>query len=157
LNRSRNRKEIRCRARDDQLPEPGDYLAFDLLGEPLVLVRGEDARLRVLSNVCRHRYMPVLETGCGRVRSLQCPYHRWSYGLDGRLLGAPDMQRTPGFARGDQALPRTSSSRTTTRPRTSTACRRSCPRAAPGPKGPRGRSSCCTTRPWTAPPCPACS
>jgi nitrite reductase/ring-hydroxylating ferredoxin subunit len=92
-------------AREDQLAEPGDYVAFDLLGEPLVAVRGDDRVLRVLSAVCRHRYMPLVERGCGRARALQCPYHRWSYALDGRLLGAPDMQRTPGFERGQIALP----------------------------------------------------
>jgi phenylpropionate dioxygenase-like ring-hydroxylating dioxygenase large terminal subunit len=70
-----------------------------------VAIRAGDRVLRVLSRVCRHRYMPLLESGSGRARSLQCPYHRWSYGLDGRLLGAPDMQRTPGFERKQIALP----------------------------------------------------
>ena len=98
-------REWTCVAREDQLAEPGSYLAFDLLGEPLVAVRGEDRVLRVLSRVCRHRFMPLVEPGCGRARALQCPYHRWSYALDGRLVGAPDMQRTPGFERRAIALP----------------------------------------------------
>lgn len=99
------RREWTCFAREDQVARPGDYVAFDLLGEPLVAVRGDDRVLRVLSAVCRHRYMPLVERGCGRARALQCRYHRWSYSLDGRLLGAPDMQRTPGFERRRIALP----------------------------------------------------
>ncbi len=94
-----------CVARADQLAEPGDYVAVDLLGEPLLAVRADDRVLRVLSRVCRHRYMPLVEAGCGRARRLSCPYHRWTYGLDGRLVGAPDMQRTPGFERAAIALP----------------------------------------------------
>src|SRR5512139_2237819 len=92
------RREWHCVARVDQLPEPGSYLAFDLVGEPLVAVRDLEGRLRVLSRVCRHRWMPVVE-GRGRARSFQCPYHRWTYGLDGALLGAPEMDRSEGFER----------------------------------------------------------
>lgn len=99
------RREWHCVAREDQLARAGDYVAFELFGEPLVAVRGDDARLRVLSGVCRHRWMPVVETGRGHRRSFQCPYHLWTYALDGRLVGAPDMDRTPGFERARCALP----------------------------------------------------
>lgn len=92
-------------ARVDELARPGDYVAFDLLGEPLVAVRGDDGRIRVLSRVCRHRWMPVVEEGRGCTRAFQCPYHLWTYGLDGRLRGAPEMQRTPGFDRDAVRLP----------------------------------------------------
>lgn len=92
-------------ARVDQLAAPGDYVAFELFGDPLVAVRGDDGELRVLSRVCRHRWMPVVGDGAGRRRSFQCPYHRWTYGLDGRLLGAPDMEATPGFTRAGCRLP----------------------------------------------------
>ena len=91
-----------CRA--DQLAEPGDYLALDLAGEPLVAVRGRDGVLRVLSNVCRHRFMP-LAAGSGRANAFQCPYHLWSYALDGRLLGAPGMEGTRCFERAATRLP----------------------------------------------------
>jgi phenylpropionate dioxygenase-like ring-hydroxylating dioxygenase large terminal subunit len=91
-----------CRA--DQLREPGDYLALDLAGEPLLAVRGRDGRLRVLSNVCRHRWMP-LASGSGRASAFQCPYHLWSYALDGRLLGAPGMEGARCFDRGATRLP----------------------------------------------------
>ena len=98
------RREWHCVARVDQLPEPGSYLAFDLVGEPLVAVRDLAGRLRVLSRVCRHRWMPVVE-GRGRARAFQCPYHRWTYGLDGALLGAPEMDRSEGFERARCRLP----------------------------------------------------
>ncbi|RIL07553.1 MAG: hypothetical protein DCC71_02720 [Proteobacteria bacterium] len=99
------RREWHCVAREDQLARPGDYVAFELFGEPLVAVRGDDGRLRVLSGVCRHRWMPVVASGSGNRRSFQCPYHLWTYGLDGRLIGAPDMQRSAGFERARCALP----------------------------------------------------
>lgn len=98
------RREWLCVAREDELPAPGDYLAFTLLDEPLVAVRGDDGAIRVLSRVCRHRWMPVVE-GRGNRRSFQCPYHLWTYGLDGRLVGAPDMERAEGFRRADCQLP----------------------------------------------------
>ena len=99
------RREWIAVAREDQLAEPGDYLAFDLFGEPLLAVRGHDAALRVLSRVCRHRFMPLVPEGRGQRRAFQCPYHLWSYALDGRLVGAPDMQHSPGFERARCRLP----------------------------------------------------
>lgn len=84
------RREWLCAGRLDQVPEPGDYVALDLLGHKLVMVRGEDRRVRVLSRVCRHRAAELVQ-GRGRARSFPCPYHRWTYGLDGSLLGAPLM------------------------------------------------------------------
>jgi phenylpropionate dioxygenase-like ring-hydroxylating dioxygenase large terminal subunit len=91
-------------ARVDELPEPGDYRALDLLGEPLVLVRDEKRRLRLFSRICRHRAFPVVE-GSGNTRRLVCPYHRWGYGLDGRLVAAPCMDEVKGFERGEVRLP----------------------------------------------------
>ncbi len=75
-------------ARWDSLPEPGDFSALDLFGEPLVIVRDDDRRMHVFSNVCRHRAHTVAQ-GDGNAKSLVCPYHRWTYGLDGQLRGAP--------------------------------------------------------------------
>jgi phenylpropionate dioxygenase-like ring-hydroxylating dioxygenase large terminal subunit len=98
------RREWLCVGREDELPRAGDYKSFDLLGDPLVAVRGDDGAIRVLSRVCRHRSMPVVE-GAGNRRSFQCPYHLWTYALDGRLLGAPDMQRAEGFDRAACRLP----------------------------------------------------
>lgn len=83
-------------ARWDDLPEPGDYAAVDLCGEPLVVVRDDDGRLRVFSRVCRHRAHTIVE-GSGNTKRFVCPYHRWTYGLDGGLRTAPLMQDTAGF------------------------------------------------------------
>jgi len=91
-------------ARWDALPNAGDYSTVDLHGEPLVIVRGEDNELRVLSNVCRHRAHTVASES-GNAKSLVCPYHRWTYGLDGKLRGAPLMEETKGFDRSRCALP----------------------------------------------------
>lgn len=82
--------------RADEVAEAGTYVARDVLGEPLAMVRGHDGQLRVFSNMCRHRWMRLLE-GSGRKAVLTCPYHAWAYGLDGRLRRAPDMERHPCF------------------------------------------------------------
>ncbi|MBM3540876.1 MAG: aromatic ring-hydroxylating dioxygenase subunit alpha [Alphaproteobacteria bacterium] len=93
-----------CVGHAEDVPRPGDYASFDLLGEPFVLVRGLDNVVRVLSRVCQHRSMLVVE-GAGNARSFACPYHMWTYGLDGQLAGAPEMQKTPGFDPARCALP----------------------------------------------------
>jgi phenylpropionate dioxygenase-like ring-hydroxylating dioxygenase large terminal subunit len=92
-----------------QIPKPGDFFNLELLGEPLVVVRGKDDVVRVLSRVCPHRGMDVNPTeygraGKGNTRFLLCPYHFWSFDLDGRCKGAPEMQKAEGFNRKDVAL-----------------------------------------------------
>jgi len=79
-----------------QLPEPGDYLAFELTGIDLFVSRGRDGGLRCFHNVCQHRAHTLVE-GSGRTRVLVCPYHAWTYELDGRLRAAPGAKDTPGF------------------------------------------------------------
>jgi phenylpropionate dioxygenase-like ring-hydroxylating dioxygenase large terminal subunit len=91
------RREWTLIGRADEVANPGDFLCLEVFGEPLMMIRGEDGAVRVLSRVCRHRSMPVLE-GCGNVPSIVCPYHAWRYGLDGRLLAAPEMKRAPELA-----------------------------------------------------------
>ena len=72
----------------DQAREPGDFFRFDLAaGDSVIVVRAEDGELHALHNTCRHRGMPVCPDETGRVRRWVCPYHQWSYALDGRLLG----------------------------------------------------------------------
>jgi phenylpropionate dioxygenase-like ring-hydroxylating dioxygenase large terminal subunit len=93
-----------CFGREDWLPAAGDYFAFERFGEPLVALRDDAGIVHVFSNVCRHRWHRVAE-GRGNRRSLQCKYHLWSYGLDGRLLGAPQMERAEGFERASCRLP----------------------------------------------------
>lgn len=92
-----------------QVPNPGDFFNLDLLGEPMVVVRGKDGAVRVLSRVCPHRGMDVNPTEYGRpakgnARFLVCPYHFWSFDLDGRCKGAPEMQKAEGFSRNDVGL-----------------------------------------------------
>ena len=88
-----------------QIPEPGSYVARDLLGEAVIAIRGRDSEIRVMSNVCRHRNT-VLTMGAGQCKGrIICPYHGWTYGLDGKLLAAPFMEQAEGFARRDIQLP----------------------------------------------------
>jgi len=91
-------------ARVEQVPQPGDYLATELLGEQLVITRDRHGVLRVLSNVCRHRAMPVAE-GSGNCTVLRCPYHLWSYRLDGSLSAAPLMAAQRAFDPSAVTLP----------------------------------------------------
>ena len=86
-----------------QIPNIGDYFTVDLLGEPMVIVRGPD-RVRALSTVCLHRWAPVVK-GEGNAKLFSCPFHKWGYGLDGRLLGAPFMDRARDFAPENCRLP----------------------------------------------------
>ena len=90
------RREWLCLGRVDEIPHPGDYFTTRLLDEPLLVVRGEDDQIRVLSNVCRHRGMPVAE-GAGNRRKFVCPYHGWTYACDGRLAHAPRMSSQEAF------------------------------------------------------------
>ena len=84
--------------RVDQVAEAGAFFTCDLGGVPIVVVRGDDGDLRAFLNVCRHRGSLVCE-GEGKRASLQCPYHAWTYGLDGSLRAAPRSERVPGFER----------------------------------------------------------
>lgn len=90
--------------RIDDVAEPGSYFSIDLLGEPLVVTRGRAGEVHVLSRTCRHRWMEVA-SGSGRAHALQCPYHLWTYGLDGRLVGAPEMQGSTCFDADELCLP----------------------------------------------------
>ncbi len=97
-------KEWICVGRASSLPETGDYMAFDLAGQPVVVLRDRDGRIRAFSNVCLHRMSTIVE-GCGNKRVLVCPYHAWTYGLDGELRGAPFMGETTRFCKENYRLP----------------------------------------------------
>ncbi|MDE0156170.1 MAG: aromatic ring-hydroxylating dioxygenase subunit alpha [Gammaproteobacteria bacterium] len=84
------RRDWICVGREEEAAQTGDYFTIELAGEPLLVVRGTDNRLRALSNVCRHRYMQVV-MGQGNAARLSCPYHGWTYRLDGKLMGATSM------------------------------------------------------------------
>lgn len=85
-----------CVGRADEVPESGDFFTTTILGESLVVVRGDDRIVRVMANVCRHR-SSLVATGAGSARQLLCPYHHWSYALDGSLKRAPLMDDVEGF------------------------------------------------------------
>ncbi|NJO35820.1 MAG: aromatic ring-hydroxylating dioxygenase subunit alpha [Rhodospirillales bacterium] len=97
-------REWICIGRVEEIANPGDYMTFQLCDEPLIAVRGRDDVVRVLSNVCRHRGT-VLEQGRGNRPRLVCPYHNWSYDLDGRLVGAPRMDAHATFDKASCRLP----------------------------------------------------
>lgn len=83
---------------------PGDYFACDIAGEPVVVVRGRDSVLRAFSNVCRHRASTVA-VGRGTAPSLRCPYHGWTYALDGRLIGQPEFEGVRDWDKSSVCLP----------------------------------------------------
>ena len=82
----------------DEVPNSGDYLTVDMFGESIIVIRGKDQTVRAFANTCRHRGTRLLKDR-GNCRVISCPYHSWAFGLDGELLGAPDMDKTPGFDR----------------------------------------------------------
>ncbi len=98
------RKDWFCVGRADALANPGDYVTADLAGQPIVVLRDRDGTLSALSNVCLHR-MSTLLHGRGNTRSIVCPYHAWTYNLDGSLRGAPAMTLNDGFCKDDYTLP----------------------------------------------------
>lgn len=87
----------------DVLRLPGNYAAVDVNGIPVVLVRGLDNEIRAFYNVCRHR-AGVVAHGCGNRKSLQCQYHGWLYGLDGKLKNAPEFDGVENFNKDDFGL-----------------------------------------------------
>lgn len=115
------RDEWLCVAHVSQLPGAGSFLNIDLVGEPLSVVRDRDGRVRVLSRVCPHRGMDIMPPGFGypgfepldlrrgiqghgECSVLVCPYHNWTFGLDGRVKGCAEMQLAEGFAARDYGL-----------------------------------------------------
>ncbi|MFN3262909.1 MAG: aromatic ring-hydroxylating oxygenase subunit alpha [Pikeienuella sp.] len=97
-------REWYCVGRSDQFAKPGDYIATELAGQPIMVLRDRDGALRAQSNVCRHRMSTLLE-GSGNVGSIVCPYHAWTYNLDGTLRGAPGMTKNEAFDKKDICLP----------------------------------------------------
>ena len=93
-----------CVGREEYVPNTGDYFTIDVMGEPVIVVRGKDGRVRALNSACRHRYMPVVE-GRGNAKRFTCPYHAWTYAIDGRLIGAPHMEESQVFDPAKCGLP----------------------------------------------------
>lgn len=90
--------------RTDQVEMAGQFFTVEIAGEPLVVVRGSDGKLRAFFNVCRHHAAAVANVPCGTVQHLRCPYHGWTYGLDGSLKGAPEFAGVCNFDRGANGL-----------------------------------------------------
>lgn len=97
-------KDWFCVGRASALAASGDYVTLELAGQPIIVLRAGDGALRAMSNVCRHRMSTLLE-GRGNTRSIVCPYHAWTYNLDGSLRGAPAMTQNEGFCKSDYQLP----------------------------------------------------
>jgi Rieske 2Fe-2S family protein len=87
-----------------QVPKPGDYFLAAVAGESIIVTRDRNSQVRGFYNVCRHRGTRLKEDICGHVSAIQCPYHAWTYGLDGRLIGAPHMDEISGFDKADYPL-----------------------------------------------------
>ena len=88
----------------NQAAKPGDFFACEIAGEPLVIIRDKSGILRALSNVCRHRGS-IIAAGHGNGGVLRCPYHGWTYTLDGRLLGQPEFEGVNDWERSAVSLP----------------------------------------------------
>ena len=89
-----------------QIPKPGAYFLATIAGESVIVTRDQKSQVRGFYNVCRHRGTRLKEDACGHASAIQCPYHAWTYALDGRLIGAPHMDDVPGFDKADYALHR---------------------------------------------------
>ena len=90
------RRSWQLAGHESDLPEPGDYLTLDLVGERALIVRGRDGVVRAFHNVCRHRGSRVVASERGSCRSaIVCPFHGWAYNLDGTLRGAARPQTFP--------------------------------------------------------------
>jgi glycine betaine catabolism A len=87
------------------IAKSGDYFTAEVAGESLIIVRDKRGEIHGFYNVCRHRGSRLIENRNGQLSAaIQCPYHAWTYGLDGRLLGAPYMDDVPGFNKADYSL-----------------------------------------------------
>jgi carnitine monooxygenase subunit len=90
--------QVVCHVND--VPRPGDYHSFEFLGQGVIVLRGEDGQIRSFHNACRHRAARLLDEAQGHCgRRITCPYHAWTYGLDGRLLTVPQRSDFKGLER----------------------------------------------------------
>jgi len=94
--------QLVCRA--DQVSKPGQYVTSEIAGEPIVVVRGSDDRLRAFFNVCRHHAAAIMTEPDGTAHQLRCPYHGWTYSLAGELKGTPDFAGVCDFDRAANGL-----------------------------------------------------
>ncbi len=97
-------KEWFCVGRASSLAKPGDYVTLELANQPIMVLRDRGGTLRAQSNVCLHR-MSILLKDSGNTGTIVCPYHGWSYNLDGSLRAAPAMTHNEAFCKDDYRLP----------------------------------------------------
>jgi Rieske 2Fe-2S family protein len=91
--------------RESEIAEPGAYVVKEVAGESLIVVRDKSNQVRAFFNVCRHRGTRICTEHSGRFsNTIQCPYHAWTYTLDGKLLGAPSMDGIANFDKGEYPL-----------------------------------------------------
>ena len=94
-----------CVGREDRIPNPGDYFVQEVGRESVIVLRDKAGGLRAYYNVCRHRGTRLCEEPVGQFSdNIQCPYHAWTYGLDGRLIGAPSTNDMENFDKSDWPL-----------------------------------------------------
>ncbi|HEY2476658.1 MAG TPA: aromatic ring-hydroxylating dioxygenase subunit alpha, partial [Candidatus Cybelea sp.] len=94
-----------CVGREESIAQPGDFFTAQRAGESIILTRDTGGSVHAFYNVCRHRGTRICEQPAGHFQgSIQCPYHAWTYGLDGALKVARNMAEVPGFARSDYPL-----------------------------------------------------
>lgn len=99
------RRSWHCVGRADDIGRPGDYFLREIAGESLIVVRDRGGSARAHYNVCRHRGTRLCESSQGQLsETIQCPYHAWTYRLDGQLIGAPNMNGVEGFDKRDYPL-----------------------------------------------------
>ena len=87
-----------------QIAKAGDYIVQKVNGESLIVIQDKGEKIHGFFNVCRHRGSRLIENDSGNCAVIQCPYHAWTYGLDGRLIGAPHLDDVPGFDKVDYPL-----------------------------------------------------
>jgi Rieske 2Fe-2S family protein len=94
-----------CVGHENQIANSGDFFVQEVESESLIILRDHHGTIRGFYNLCRHRGTRLCEKERGRLsESIQCPYHAWTYGLDGRLIGAPHMNQLEGFDKADYPL-----------------------------------------------------
>ncbi len=93
-----------CPGRTADIPNAGDYVTFSIGEQPIFVIRDMDGKVRSYANVCRHRMMRLLD-GSGSCKRVVCPYHSWTYDLDGRLIGLPMVDGFEGLDKSQHSLP----------------------------------------------------
>jgi len=99
------RRQWICVGRAAAVANPGDYVVVEIAGESIIVLKDQSGERRAFYNVCRHRGTRLCEATHGKLsETIQCPYHAWTYALDGRLIGAPHMNEVAGFDKKEYPL-----------------------------------------------------